>query len=275
MSGYLRERSSQKVAPGFGAAVAVATPRAAVVASLMGNYKAVEKAGKSMYDAPSGVIRTGREISAADLRANAAMARADKVAALPGTALKPPPPPVRSIESNDYAQAIMASKKAALAPLVSPPLVAPPLIPEPASPVKVPVARRSTSSSNRHPLDVTPPALHYDFAHFSSVTWPAGSFEIILMVDTREKATREEDFVGKLQRVKVVAETRALPLGDFVWIARRSNGGRQEEVVLDSIVERKRLDDLVLSIKDGRYTDQKVCCLPPFSSTADGEDRCE
>jgi hypothetical protein len=39
-------------------------------------------------------------------------------------------------------------------------------------------------------------------------------------------------------------------LGDFVWIGKTNDG---EELVLDTIVERKQVTDLVASLKDRRY----------------------
>lgn len=65
--------------------------------------------------------------------------------------------------------------------------------------------------------------------------------------------------------------SRALPLGDVLWVAkvkdefagqlRHLNRDDEEEhsteIVLDYIVERKRLDDLISSIKDGRFHEQK------------------
>lgn len=57
---------------------------------------------------------------------------------------------------------------------------------------------------------------------------------------------------------------RALELGDAMWVARchdptilSQHGEDNNEVMLDWIVERKRLDDLVGSIKDGRFHEQK------------------
>lgn len=58
---------------------------------------------------------------------------------------------------------------------------------------------------------------------------------------------------------------RALELGDAMWVAKfkdpnfLSRHGEEggDEVMLDWIVERKRLDDLVGSIKDGRFHEQK------------------
>ena len=100
---------------------------------------------------------------------------------------------------------------------------------------------------------------------FEPIIMPAGSFTIHLLIDTREirsrgqQTARPNDFSESLQLLGVPAETRALPLGDAVWIARRKDGGRgdEDEVVLDFIVERKRLDDLSNSIRDGRWSEQK------------------
>lgn len=50
-------------------------------------------------------------------------------------------------------------------------------------------------------------------------------------------------------------EYRSLKVGDFTWIAR--NKTNREELVLPYIVERKRMDDLGASIKDGRFHEQK------------------
>lgn len=49
-------------------------------------------------------------------------------------------------------------------------------------------------------------------------------------------------------------EVRELSAGDFLWIARDRRGN---EAVLPYIVERKRMDDLASSIKDGRFREQK------------------
>lgn len=47
---------------------------------------------------------------------------------------------------------------------------------------------------------------------------------------------------------------RRLAVGDFLWICRDE---MNNEVVLPYIVERKRMDDLASSIKDGRFHEQK------------------
>jgi crossover junction endonuclease MUS81 len=57
---------------------------------------------------------------------------------------------------------------------------------------------------------------------------------------------------------------KSLELGDVLWVAKCNKpgwlsrmGSDGDEVVLDWIVERKRLDDLIGSIKDGRFQEQK------------------
>jgi crossover junction endonuclease MUS81 len=81
-------------------------------------------------------------------------------------------------------------------------------------------------------------------------------------VDTREvesKSNRDK-IAEALEAKGVRVETRALRLGDMCWIARRLDGlgGEEDECVLDYVAERKRLDDLCISIKDGRYSEQCV-----------------
>lgn len=59
-------------------------------------------------------------------------------------------------------------------------------------------------------------------------------------------------------------ELRHLKVGDFTWVARHYQ--TREELVLPYIVERKRIDDLGSSIKDGRFHEQKFrlkqCGIP-------------
>ncbi|KAJ4932791.1 hypothetical protein JOQ06_029634, partial [Pogonophryne albipinna] len=87
------------------------------------------------------------------------------------------------------------------------------------------------------------------------------------------------DLVKELQRNGVSFDVRKLNVGDFLWVTRekvapipgqlQSPVGR--ELVLDYIIERKRMDDLCGSIIDGRFREQKFrlkrcglrkpCCL--------------
>lgn len=51
-------------------------------------------------------------------------------------------------------------------------------------------------------------------------------------------------------------EVRHLNVGDFLWIAKHKTDATKE-YVLPYIIERKRVDDLSSSIKDGRFHEQK------------------
>ncbi|KAG7189039.1 hypothetical protein KM043_008631 [Ampulex compressa] len=88
----------------------------------------------------------------------------------------------------------------------------------------------------------------------------ANNFDVILLVDTQEtrggKTKPQHDAtVVELTRLGVLFEIRRLHVGDFAWIARCRCTSR--ELVLPYIVERKRIDDLSSSIKDGRFHEQK------------------
>nr|XP_027201123.1 crossover junction endonuclease MUS81-like [Dermatophagoides pteronyssinus] len=104
----------------------------------------------------------------------------------------------------------------------------------------------------------------------------AGTYEIVLCIDTRERYSDRQGtqnrtaFPVALQQKGIPVEIRTLPLGDFVWIAREkiqtqfdSNNQNniqhqiRRELVLDYIIERKRIDDLASSIKSHRWNEQK------------------
>ena len=53
-----------------------------------------------------------------------------------------------------------------------------------------------------------------------------------------------------------VIQIKHMPVGDALWIARHKE--LDTEYVLDFIVERKSVTDLVSSIRDSRYKDQKL-----------------
>uniref|UniRef100_A0A8C9WYU8 Crossover junction endonuclease MUS81 n=1 Tax=Sander lucioperca TaxID=283035 RepID=A0A8C9WYU8_SANLU len=96
-----------------------------------------------------------------------------------------------------------------------------------------------------------------------------GTYEIILCVDfietTGGSSHCKQELVKELQRNGVAFDVRKLNVGDFLWVARekvapvpgqlRAPTGR--ELVLDYIIERKRMDDLCGSIIDGRFREQK------------------
>ncbi|XP_047362261.1 crossover junction endonuclease MUS81 [Vespa velutina] len=86
------------------------------------------------------------------------------------------------------------------------------------------------------------------------------SFDIVLLVDTKEtcggKTKPQHDAtLIELKQLGILFEIRHLRIGDFTWIAKCKY--TKKELVLPYIVERKRLDDLSASIKDGRFHEQK------------------
>ncbi|KAF9166059.1 Crossover junction endonuclease mus81 [Actinomortierella ambigua] len=89
-----------------------------------------------------------------------------------------------------------------------------------------------------------------------------GQYEVCLVVDNREVRSREDrDYIEqKLLGFGITVMRRPLEIGDYAWIARPTtmhSMDMPEEIVLDYICERKRMDDLVSSIKHGRYNEQK------------------
>ena len=111
------------------------------------------------------------------------------------------------------------------------------------------------------------------FPASETIRVPPESFDIRLVLDTREiRTTTDREYIAsELKKLGVSPIIRSLPLGDVLWIAQvkqdfvpqlmAENQGDEEEynteVVLEHIMERKRLDDLIGSIKDGRFNEQK------------------
>uniref|UniRef100_A0A8C5SFB1 Crossover junction endonuclease MUS81 n=1 Tax=Laticauda laticaudata TaxID=8630 RepID=A0A8C5SFB1_LATLA len=96
-----------------------------------------------------------------------------------------------------------------------------------------------------------------------------GGFDVILCVDfietTGGPTSRKQELVRELQRHNVPFSIRKLHVGDFLWVARERGPHGAEllppttarELVLDYVVERKRMPDLCSSIIDGRFREQK------------------
>ena len=66
--------------------------------------------------------------------------------------------------------------------------------------------------------------------------------------------------IDELKKANLKFETGKLNVGDFAWVARSKTSAScmNTDIILDYIVERKRMDDLCSSIIDGRYKEQKV-----------------
>ena len=105
-----------------------------------------------------------------------------------------------------------------------------------------------------------------DLPSFVPIRLAPGSFTVELVLDVREvRAKTDRDYMQEeLGKRGIKTTVRALELGDALWVARCKQpgwlarmGAEGDEVVLDWVVERKRLDDLLSSLKDGRFHEQK------------------
>ncbi|EEU47749.1 uncharacterized protein NECHADRAFT_30846 [Fusarium vanettenii 77-13-4] len=101
---------------------------------------------------------------------------------------------------------------------------------------------------------------------FTPIRLPPGSFSVHLLLDVREvRAKTDRDYMQEeLAKQGAKPIMRSMEVGDAQWIAKchdpnllAAQGAEGDEIVLDWIVERKRLDDLIGSIKDGRFHEQK------------------
>lgn len=93
-----------------------------------------------------------------------------------------------------------------------------------------------------------------DYVHSSN----ADDWTIICIIDEREKGPNSDRsfMVNRLSQLGVLCERRVLAIGDMMWIA-RSKWYPTVEVVLNCIVERKRMSDLASSITEPRYKEQR------------------
>ena len=90
------------------------------------------------------------------------------------------------------------------------------------------------------------------------------TWEVILLLDHRETVSRRDSsaIFAKILQYGIKCEQRALSVGDVMWVARRHRKASEglievQDFVLDSIVERKTVDDLCVSIIDKRFIEQK------------------
>ncbi|KZV92779.1 hypothetical protein EXIGLDRAFT_646890 [Exidia glandulosa HHB12029] len=107
-------------------------------------------------------------------------------------------------------------------------------------------------------------ALADKFDEFVPIVLAPGTYKIVCVVDQREDRRADEArdrMCRALQESGVRCMRKSLNLGDVLWVAQVTGQHKRhdeyDEVALDFIIERKRLDDLISSIKEPRYHDQK------------------
>ncbi|KAI5296503.1 Crossover junction endonuclease mus81 [Ascosphaera acerosa] len=103
-------------------------------------------------------------------------------------------------------------------------------------------------------------------AAITPILIPSDSFTVELIIDHREVRARNDRnyFQTAFDELGLRTSSRALDLGDFVWVAKLKDpallqqyGDGADEIMLSHIVERKRKSDLIESIKSGRFVEQK------------------
>jgi crossover junction endonuclease MUS81 len=109
------------------------------------------------------------------------------------------------------------------------------------------------------PQIYNPPPISHFIPRGETRVLPAGSYTIQLIMDNREIHSQvdRDRLEREIGEGGIDYTIRALDVGDALWIAKSGTN----EYVLDYIVERKRMDDLVSSITDGRFHEQKVFLL--------------
>ncbi|CAN3377319.1 crossover junction endonuclease Mus81p [Diutina rugosa] len=128
----------------------------------------------------------------------------------------------------------------------------------PPSPPLAPCSPTVSDTRNQPRVLVASDGRHYGkYKGISFRVYEKVDLEVVVLVDNREIRSSKDRafFEEELLRAGVKCESRTLPVGDMVWVARHKIS--KKEVLLDVIAERKRIDDLASSIKDGRYHEQK------------------
>ncbi|RVD80394.1 uncharacterized protein DFL_008291 [Arthrobotrys flagrans] len=133
---------------------------------------------------------------------------------------------------------------------------------DPQSIVQALPPRSRVRSASAQPMNNAPPDVK---TPFTPRYLKAGSFSIHLVLDNREVASKtDREYIQRsFENADCPPVTRGMELGDVMWVARGMlfEDGRETneevELSLDYVCERKRLDDLVASIKDGRFHEQK------------------
>ena len=85
------------------------------------------------------------------------------------------------------------------------------------------------------------------------------NYSICLYIDDREKKSQNLNyFEDSLKHYKINVKRRKLPLADFCWVCDvKLKTGEEYRYILDYLIERKTVTDLLSSLLDGRYKDQR------------------
>jgi len=132
-----------------------------------------------------------------------------------------------------------------------------------------PRVRDSESPQKESVSDIIPRGCGTELPDFEPIVIPPASYTVHLILDNREvRAMKDRNHIQtELEKHGISPITRSMALGDVTWVAKVHDPGllaslgdgvdEGDEVILDWIVERKRLDDLISSVKDGRFHEQK------------------
>lgn len=79
------------------------------------------------------------------------------------------------------------------------------------------------------------------------------------MSDYLQLRKKQDILIEELRKSKIKFDIGKLNVGDFTWIARPKScsAASDRDIILDCLLERKRMDDFCSSILDGRYKEQK------------------
>ena len=110
-------------------------------------------------------------------------------------------------------------------------------------------AAAQTPTATSYQRSVSPPASPAASSPPLLTLLPFSQFTLHLAVDIRERRFHSHP------QLPHASLARALPAGDFLWLLRHTESGA--EYVVDLIAERKRVSDLVASVKDGRMREQR------------------
>jgi len=145
-----------------------------------------------------------------------------------------------------------------------------------------------SSSSTITPTEISLQKAIQMSNHLSSIVTQAGcsytsktilsenytNFTLVLLMDSREY--KSDQVQSRLLQKGIYCEQRTLPIGDMLWIARGYNkntlGNKASsrvtagelslpetvEIVLDTIIERKTLEDLMSSLYGTRWNEQRL-----------------